>query len=386
MQPSISIQSQVLADAEQRAESLLVLLNEMRLDDPIRSGHLSDLYWGIDKAIHFFKQALHIAGFWSDFHGVAAGGRDWITAYVGWSLAGTGTFDRQSLLRAAGVLLADRYPSGAWGYRPGLPVDMDSTSWSMLFLQRSGAEWDPQMSVDIFMGHQDHVSGGIKTYLGPEFGIAEYVGAGSQDNLSGWCSAHVCISAVAMQALLACGLGHGEPVLLRCAEFIRCAQHPDGYWNAYWYHGQMYATAQCVRALLCIGEALDSSILQRTTEWLMKTQLPDGSWNDGAEGTPGRIVDTALAVCACLSLGSISDTHLERAIQWLLDRQLSDGSWESQPILQLPPAGEHAPWSIKEWPEVGGDLKHGVCVPDRNRYFTTATVLQALSTWSERKT
>jgi len=379
------IHSRILADSQQRAASILALLREMQLDEPVRTDGMSAVDWGICKAVNFFEQAIRIAGFWSDFHGIASGGRDWISAYVGWSLGCCDMSGPEDLQRAASLLLSDRYPSGAWGYRPGLPSDMDSTSWATLFLQQTRQEWDAQATVDILLGHQDELTGGIRTYLGPQFGIAEYVGAGSQDDLSGWCSAHICISAVAVQALIACGLDKNHPAIERLAQFLRSAQHPDGYWNAYWYHGKTYATAQCVRALLQIGETPESPTLQRAAGWVEGTQLPDGSWNDGVDGTPGRVVDTALALRTGLDLCSPSPVSFEKAVAWLLEKQRPDGSWDSLPILQLPAANEHAPWNVREWPETGGSLTQGVCIPDRNRYFTTATALRTLGEWRQRQ-
>jgi len=377
------IHSKIFTDSQQRADTILALLQEMQLDRPVRSDGMDAVDWGICLSVNFFAQAMHTAGFWSDFHSVASGGRDWISAYVGYTLQCSGIADPQVLKRAANLLLSDQYPSGAWGYRPGLPADMDSTSWATLFLQQSQTEWDKQKTVNILLGHQDERSGGIRTYLGPQFGIAEYVGAGSQDDLSGWCSAHTCVSGVALQALIACGLDRHQPAIEKLAQFIRASQHPDGYWNAYWYHGKTYATAQCVRALLQIGEPRESPALRRAAHWIEATQQADGSWSDGVDGVRGRVVDTALAVRAGLDL--CVSASFEKAVAWLLEKQRPDGSWDSLPILQLPAANEQEPWNVKEWPETGGNLNQGICISDHNRYFTTATVLQALCAWQKRK-
>jgi squalene-hopene/tetraprenyl-beta-curcumene cyclase len=374
--------SEIFEESEQRANRILALLQEKRLSEPVRSGAMDALDWSICKATHFFRQALRDAGCWSDFQGIAAGGRDWISAYVGWSLKGADTDFDVYVPQVTRLIIEDRYPSGAWGYRPGLPVDMDSTSWATLFLQQTKAEWDRQKTINVLLGHQDVKTGGIRTYLGPQFGIAEYVGASPADNLSGWCDAHICISGVALQALIACGLDRHHPSIDKLVQFIRASQHSNGYWNAYWYHGKTYATTQCVQALLQAGEMLESPTLQRARYWIETTQLPDGSWNDGVDGVPGRVVDTALAICAGLNLHAAAS--FEKAIAWLIEKQSPDGSWASLPILQLPAANEHAPWNVKEWPETGVTLTQGVCIPDYNCYFTTATALQALVAWRHR--
>ncbi len=378
--------SQILTDSKKRADSILALLRKMQSHESVRSsGSMNAVDWGIYNAVIFFKQAMRTTGFWSDFDEVVGGGRDWISAYVGYALQCSGVIDSQDLQQAAHLLLLDRYPSGAWGYCPGLQVDADSTSWATLFLQKSQIEWDRQKTVNILLGHQDQSTGGIPTYFGPQYGIAEYIGKAPQDDFSGWCSGHVCVTAAAAQALIACGFDRHHPSMEKLVCFIHATQQPEGYWNAYWFHSKTYATAQCVRALLQVGETPESPALQRTAHWIKVTQLPDGSWNDGVEGMPGRAFDTALAVWAGLDLCNTPLASFEKAVAWLLEKQRLDGSWDSLPILQFPPVNEHAPWDIKEWAEFTGRLL-GVCIPDRNRYFTTATALQALSAWRKRKT
>jgi squalene-hopene/tetraprenyl-beta-curcumene cyclase len=382
MQPNTIKHSEVFEAAQQRANLILTLLQDIRLNEPARQDDMDAVDWGICKAGHFFKQAMHIVGSWSDFDGVVGGGRDWISAYVGYALQCSGIIDSQDLQRSVHLLLSDRYPSGAWGYRPGLQVDADSTSWATLFLQKSQTEWDAQKTVNILLGHQDELTGGMRTYLGPQFGIAEYMGKSPQDDFSGWCNGHVCVTAAATQALSACGLDRHHPCMEKLVQFIHATQHPDGYWNSYWFHGRTYATAQCIRALLQTGETTESPTLQRAAHWIEATQLADGSWSDGLGEASGRIFDTALAIWAGLEL--CPPASFEKAVVWLLERQRQDGSWDSLPILQFPPTNEHAPWNIKEWPETGASLIR-VCIPDRNHQFTSATVLQALSAWRKRE-
>lgn len=383
MQPHELSHSQILIDSQKRADTLLALLQKMRLGESVPfSRSLDAVEQSIDRAIIFYKRAMHMAGFWSDFDEVVGGGRDWISGYVGYALQCSDAIDSEDLQSIVDLLLLDQYPSGAWGYCPGLPVDADSTSWVTLFLQKSQMEWDKQKTVNILLGHQDQHTGGIPTYLGPQYGIAEYVGKSPQEDFSGWCSGHVCVTAAAAQALIACGLDRCHPSMEKLVSFIHATQQPDGYWNSYWFHSKMYATAQCVRALLQIGETPKSSVLQLVAHWMETTQLSDGSWNNGLDGSPGRVFDTALAVWAGLDL--CSPALFEKTVAWLLEKQRPDGSWDSSPILQVPLVNEHAPWDIKEWAEFTGRL-WGVCVPDRNRYFTTATALQALSTWHKKK-
>lgn len=377
--------SEILADSRKRADAILALLQEMHRYEPIPLSRSADaVEQSICNAINFFKQAMHTAGFWSDFAEIVGGGRDWVSGYVGYALQCSGAIDPQELQSVADLLLLDRYPSGGWGYCPGLPVDADSTSWATLFLQKRQLEWDKQKSVEILLGHQDQSTGGIPTYWGPQYGIAEYIGRSPQDDFSGWCSGHVCVSAAAAQALLACGLDRHHPSMDKLVSFLHATQQSDGHWNAYWFHSKTYATAHCVRALQQIGETPAAPVLQRAAHWLETTQLPDGSWNNGVEGSPGRVFDTALAVWGGVEL--CTSASFEKAVAWLLAQQRPDGSWDSLPILQFPPVNEQAPWDVQERHEfIGLPEIDWACVADHNRYFTTATALQALSAWYKRK-
>ncbi len=334
------------------------------------------------KAVHALEQAFRVTGYWNDFSYVAAGGRDWITAYVGWSLLQTPHTDRTVIDQAGRLLKRDYHPAHGWAYRPGLPRDADSTSWALLFLAESGADMELAAARDELLRYQNP-DGGFPAYPTTEK-IGQYIGAGPERDLSAWCDSHLGVTCAAILALQAAGTARDAPSLRKARDFVRQQQTAAGYWHSYWYYGRTYGTAHAVRVLRERDTAADRERLRHAQTWLEENQRPDGSWASGQSEGPGRPFDTALAIRALLDLPDFHHQIMARGVKWLLNEQQPEGHWPSYPTLQLPPGSDHAPWQTPAWPLTRwppkGDF-HGVCVPDENGFYTTATVIQALAAW-----
>lgn len=373
MQESLERASRLITDLEQVKAARPCL-------PPVASA--SVLEATLARAVHFLETGFYLAGDWSDFQLIASGGRDWITAYVGLSLLPIKTVNLALMTRVGQLLQRDcYYPSGGWGYRPGVPVDADSTSWAVLFLKQSGYPFDLIKGVEVILAHQDPADGGFRTYAAPEAGIRQFIQAGADEDLTGWCSSHLCVTCTALLALHAVGLPVDATPVRRGLAFMRERQLAEGYWNSYWYRGRTFGAAQAIRVLCEADDASDVNRLARARVWLEDGQLSDGSWDDGITRVSGKVIDTAMAVRALLDLPAPPRERIARGIQWLLTRQRADGSWNSSPILQVPPASDHAPWERTSWADSLDTLREGICVPDRSRFFTTATVLQTLGAW-----
>ncbi len=371
----------------QRASRLAADLAQMKsrtLAPAPVSGSQSSLDIAITRAVHFLEKEFHVAGCWNDFFYVAWGGRDWITAYVGWSLLQANIANHDIVHQASTLLERDRYPSGGWGYRPGVPTDCDSTSWGILFLRAGEHTIDLSESVRVVLSHQDPGDGGFWTYSpDSKASVRQYMRVDSSEDLSGWCSSHLDVTCVAVQALWAVGLPADSGPIRNALAFIRDQQSAAGYWNSYWYYGKTYGVAHAIRVLRDVGSPSDKLGIARAREWLESTQLNDGSWDSGITCQSGRVFDTALAIRALLDVAQPPLSRVQRGIDWLLQLQNLDGSWEPKPILILPQGSDHTPWNRTSWPERGEERLHGICVADKNRFHTTATVLQALAAWSK---
>lgn len=374
--------SDTLNQSYERAARLRADLTRLKAEVPVltsMSDHPAGLETAIAQAVRFLEKEFHEVGGWISFFRLVAGSRDWVTAYVGWSLLHSRVAQPEVIEQAGALLERDGCLSDGWGYRPGVPIDVDSTSWAALFLVESGYRLDFLKVKEIILAHQDPVNGGFRTYRSPETGIRDYMKAGAAADFSGWCSAHLCVTGVALQALCALGLPtHSEPIQ-RALTFVREQQSPAGYWNAYWFYGKNYGTRHAIRALQQLGNADDAVRLTRAREWLEGAQLDDGSWDSGISHQTGRVFDTALAICALRDVPEASQARIQHGIDWLLQRQCLDGSWDSEPIMLVPKPSDHAPWKVERWAEWGSA---GFCLPDENCIFTTATVLQALTAWN----
>jgi squalene-hopene/tetraprenyl-beta-curcumene cyclase len=331
----------------------------------------------ITRAMRFLEGAQTADGRWLDFRfRFVVGDRDvissqWVTAYVGQVLARAGA-NQASLERARDWLLGHAHATGGWGFSLATPADADSTANVVHFLShwRGTPAWDAALAEAgaQLLRYWDEPAGGFRTYRPAEKpslnGWASYPG-------STWCDVHLCVTALAAEALHASGDERYRPVLEACARMVRDWQRPEGFWEAYWWHGRTYTTFHAARLLSLYGEA--SEPVARATRWLLGAQQESGGWGNGTGGEAAPF-HTALALATLLLEGGVQrhGPTLHAGLRWLLRAQQSDGGWACAPIMRMPRPEVHAPWEDPE-----GCLLLPV-LTDRNRLFTTATVLAAL--------
>ncbi|RKT09847.1 squalene-hopene cyclase-like protein [Streptomyces sp. 1114.5] len=340
-------------------------------------------------AARYLRREQEPAGRWGDFLLLGQQSTSWVTGYVGWNLAATGTA-AGSLAAAADWLVAHREPGGGWGYNGQWPVDVDSTANALLFLTRHGApepqRWAP--ALDWLLSAQ-RPDGGFATIVDPEPWLVRF--RSDAGDLRGWTSSHPCVTAVA--ALLLAGLDGARERrgALRAARWLLDHQRPEGHWEAYWWTSRLYSTCRAVQAIGELGRRVDlpgaAPGRARATAWLLHSQRPDGGWA-GAPNRSSGAFDTALAVQALCELGTAPPrgdavalaAAFARGTRWLLNHQRPDGSWPVEPILRVPRPQLADPWKQTSWTESIAGLD--VVVEDWRRLFTTATALRALHTAS----
>jgi squalene-hopene/tetraprenyl-beta-curcumene cyclase len=159
-------------------------------------------------------------------------------------------------------------------------------------------------------------------------------------------------------------------------------QRPDGAWNAYWWHGDIYATALSILALhqvimqKIIPAAESLSIARdKAVVYLLEAQQVQGGWVATPKDPPCPF-QTGLALQA-LATSAANRAAIQAGITFLHQTQESNGCWRAQTgIMRLPAPEEEKPWQASQpWP-LGTTI--GSLVPDQNRVFTTATVVAAL--------
>jgi len=336
----------------------------------------------LSRALAFVRSSQEPTGAWSDFYTTANESTDWVTGYVAQAIQDLRS-DRATLDRAAGWLAQRRFPTGGWGYHRGVVQDADSTAACLSFMVNHLSAPDVKRSVQALISFQ-HPDGGLGTYSDPQ-GVARVMHVDQTTDFSGWCGPHPCVTATAVLALCACS-SHVE-----CSRAVNAAvrylldrQRKDGAWNAYWWHSDVYATAQSVRALglatLCGAENARQDVdaaRQRGLAFLLETQHDSGAWGAYFESKDCPF-QTALALSALLTDPAPSCVSAARAAaSYLLHSQQVNGSWHAAgPIMRLPRPDDKRPW---EWPRaVDRGTTLGTLVRDQCRLFTTATVLEAL--------
>jgi squalene-hopene/tetraprenyl-beta-curcumene cyclase len=335
------------------------------------------------RAVTFLEDSRNSDGLWSDFLTLAGESVFWVSGYVGYALLRhSGTNEKENWPDKVGSnILAHQNADGGWGYGYGVPSDADSTSWCLLFLSRLGLQTQESRreALLFLLKHQSRFDGGFRTYAKP-MDVGRYMGLDESVSFDGWTSSQMCVTGVAVQALIENNSTQGVEEAL---EYIRGSQSAEGYWNPYWWSGKLYATVNCMKALKANGNEADAGLLSRAQKWIAGTQLADGSWSDSPTQKAGWPFSTALALNGLLMKPepSFSD-RIRDGAKWLLDRQLTDGSWAPNHILRIPYPWVKDPWNQPIWKRDGKAIN--AVIKDHRRLYTTATAFVALKDYESR--
>ena len=329
------------------------------------------------RGVRFLEKAQTADGRWLDFRfRFIVGDRDvissqWVTAYVGQALTRVGA-EAAALERARDWLASHAHPGGGWGFSLATPADADSTANVVHFLShwREVPPWDAALAgaCTSLLRYWDEAEAGFRTYRPAERtslnGWVSYPG-------SSWCDVHLSVTALAAWALHASGDARHRPLIEACARAVRAQQRPEGFWEAYWWQGRTYSTFHAARLLSLSAE--DAEPVARAARWVSGAQRATGGWGNGTEGEAAPF-HTALALSTLLLDGGRTrhGPALLAGLRWLLSAQQPDGSWANVPTMRMPRPEVHRPWEDPE----------GCLLPlltDRNRLFTTATVVAALA-------
>jgi hypothetical protein len=318
-------------------------------------------------AISFLLASRDRSGCWHEFSGalgdcdgwrsMAGGSDEWATAFVAVALAGTGTRDAVAAARRAWTVLAERrLPAAGWGYNRLLPVDADSTSWTLRLAGVTGAAGSrPAQAARGVVADHRLADGGVSSYTPascPRPGDERL--ASPDGSYAGWCErSHACVTAATALT--------GD---LHALAFLRGAQRAGGSWRSYWWSGDEYATAFAAEALAATGRDDDRGRVERAAEWAAARIGPDGSVGSSPFAT-------ALAIRTMQQApGAAPAPFLSIALAWLAAEQEDDGGWRASAALVSPR------------PDLA-DRELGLVAPitvlDDGRTFATAVALAALA-------
>lgn len=325
-----------------------------------------DLRKSMQAAVEFLIQARHPAGWWADFHLAPGASDEWVTAYVGTTLAQMAT--QPTLIKAVEAFcwLARRHTAGAgWGYNALTPCDADSTLWALQLADATGCgAWKQARQARLFLRQHLRHNGGIATYAN-DAQIRRFINAPADRAFTGWCGAQPCVTAAAAAL---------TDMRVEVANFLRSTQCEDGHWSSYWWCEDEYATALAAEALATGTEPHDPERVQKAIQWAWTRIQADGS-----VPSPIRPTGSAFATAWVLRILLLDGDHqlCSPLLQWLLRQQLANGAWPPSAGLRVPQPDTIRPDHDYGWHLNG--LVEGSIAVDQNGLFTTATVLQAIT-------
>jgi squalene-hopene/tetraprenyl-beta-curcumene cyclase len=308
---------------------------------------------------------------WRDFHTLAGASCDWVTGFVA---AATARCDmlRETAHESIRALYLRQRPSGGWGYNEDVPPDCDSTSW-ILLAAATTTQWRPSAisrALHYVRRHWRTSQKGFATYA-PEDRIESYI-AVPPEVTTGWLSAHTCVSAVAVQALLTHGVR--DAMVADTIASLQEQQGPDGLWISYWWPGFAYATYHVLKAL-AIGGALSDRRWSKARRGILLRQNADGGWSD-QKGMPSHAFASAMAILSLLLRpDNTTVRRVQRGAAYLI-RTNVEGLWPAVPILRIPAPFIRVPAASDAW--ATDALGTGTIVTDVQQVFSSAAALWAL--------
>ncbi|WP_405656865.1 prenyltransferase/squalene oxidase repeat-containing protein [Streptomyces sp. RK9] len=231
-------------------------------------------------------------------------------------------FRRHGLPAAVAFLVAAQNPDGGWPYRSGVESDNDTTAAVLIAL--AGLHDVPGTTVGAGLRHlagQQMSDGLWRTW--------QSAGDPPVDDVI----AHV-VTALDRHP----GRHRVRPAAAR--RWLTERLGAQGRWQAGWYRGLPYATAEVLPALNGAAAPAAGHPAART---LANTRNPDGGW-PVEPGGPSVPAATGLALAA-LERGGLHDAdHWDEGLTYLVATQRADGTWPGVPLMYGPrPLLSHFP-------------------------------------------
>ena len=279
--------------------------------------------------------------------------------------------DMLGLMTTNNVIVATSVESG--GYNQNVPEDADSTSFCLLFLLMLEGNLDNhEKSVKLLLEHQNENNGGFVTYNSQK--IKNYLENQRPyvKNISfkGWQSPHCCVTPISTRLLLYLNDPNTTNSIEKAYEFIKNKQNKDGFWSSYWWN-DIYATYHSLNLMNSFRKNENKDNIDIAIEWLINF-FSKNSLSSEISYMKNPFY-TALSLKSLLiSPRKVPQEIIIGISNWLLYEQLEDGSWPSYPILKIPKPNV-------EDITINNDYHSCRLHEDKNRIFTTATCLSALS-------
>lgn len=255
----------------------------------------------IQSACRFLAAGQEPDGFWRDYALPPGPSSEWVTAFVGYALAGTGPAHAESINRGLSAVRSSRRPSG-WGYNPRVATDADTTSWVVRWFLRTRTAL-PVEPVPCLEGYVSP-EGGARTFVcGPRYGR--------------WTIEHADVTAVLGLAMKEAGAG--DSTLGRIRRWALDQRNSDGLWTSFWWSFDAYAAARMLELLAGTG-GIPADVAEAARAYL-ETKT-DSS--------------TPMETANLLMMASRVGVSPEAWLSPLLDSQRSGGGWPPSRVLKVP--------------------------------------------------
>lgn len=334
----------------------------------------------IRRGLDFLRKNQYSDGRWRDFPLNVGFGDEYVTAYVGRTLSvvSKGGFARELIKpmieRAAERVVQTQRESGGWGWNDAFIEDSDTSANSILFLIMNGYAIDSSAKRGLkhLLKAENLENGGIRTYSPSAISAAlsrqhPFFPSKPGQGYSGWCAPDPCITSIVALALDRLKDETWNGVLLEAMSFLSKQQNPCGYWNAYWFASNVFATSLCIQALDSCS--LYTANVSKGREWISE-MINTSDVTISANGNHINPFELAEAAVAINGLYPSYCSALKPKLDDLVSLQLDDGSWAPSCRLQIPES-----WVLKpKDPNARKSISF-----DRLRVFTTVTVIDALS-------
>lgn len=337
------------------------------------------------KGIEYLLKMQDKEGLWNDFYSSSSGeGTDWITGYTGLIL-----YDaldlfpdirlelQASLDRAGSAILMHQQPNFGWGFNISTPSDADSTSFCIRFLSKLNRLSNNKLdnAINFILIHQ-FPDGGFSTYH-TSSGVEEYFRPKYSD-FQGWYSPHLCVVPSVIEALKLSSREEVKTYINKAIKFIRKSQSPEGFWRAYWWDTDLYATSFCMKILVGNRSKTDNTHLDLARKWLDSSQLNQKKLLHSQSASTPFMVALKMKAVLLLPQHPHNKKLLINLLNILSSTQLKDGSWPATSVLRVTTPDIIAPWDYTCDSNEKSQIKPRV---DQNKVFTTATCLSAIFTY-----
>ena len=288
----------------------------------------------VEKAVDFIVAAQQ-QGQWKDYDLPVGVSTEWVTGFIGWTLADVGIHWQQNKAENAAHLAAQwlnehrSYPIG-WGYNAHTGPDSDSTACVIALMD----------ALDYPVHHDDRQF--LRDAWRETAGFTTYV-----EGDGAWSESHLDIL---WPALKSAQLDAPEKRWQSLHDRLHANFNSCTGWEGYWWSGPWYCTYHLLMASHWHGEK------NRFIVTPEPGPLPVHSYS------------SAGWVAGSLMLSGHSSAGIE-LFQQIITKQRADGSWDSSPDLRV----TNPAISIPDDSPQSGQL-----YADENRLMTTASILQAL--------